>query len=121
MKPGPSLEKQLDSLSPRAAAFIEPMECHGVSKLLDGPQWVYELKRDGCRAIKLRKGASWREWPNARSGLNDAFAFFDGVDFVDGGDLKGFLCAARPQDFDAIDFCGPAKAEVQALVGAGSV
>ena len=59
-----------------------------------------------------------RERPLQASGLNDAFAFFDGVDLVDGGDLKGFLCAARPEDFDAIDCFGPAEAEVQALVGA---
>jgi hypothetical protein len=100
------------------------MECLGVY----GPQWVYEPKLDGCHAIKFRKGTrllvkSHNEMRRVgesgqmhASGLNDAFAFFDGVDFVDGRDLKGFLCAARPQDFDAIDLCGPAKAEVQALV-----
>jgi len=36
MKPSPSLEKQLDSLPPRAASFIEPMECVAVSKVHDG-------------------------------------------------------------------------------------
>jgi len=50
MKPSPSLKKQLDSLTPRAASFIEPMECLTVAKLHDGPQWVYELKLDGYRA-----------------------------------------------------------------------
>jgi hypothetical protein len=43
MKPSPSLEKQLDSLPPRAASFIEPMEYLAVPKLHDGPQWVYEI------------------------------------------------------------------------------
>jgi DNA ligase D-like protein (predicted ligase) len=52
MKPSPSLEKQL--VSPRAASFIEPMECLAVPKLHDGPQWVYEIKLDGYRALGIR-------------------------------------------------------------------
>jgi len=54
MKPSPLLEKQLDSLLPRAASFIEPMECLAVPKLRDGPQWVYEIKLDGYRALGIR-------------------------------------------------------------------
>jgi len=34
-------KKKLDSLPAREAAFIEPMECLAVTKLPDGPQWVY--------------------------------------------------------------------------------
>jgi ATP-dependent DNA ligase len=54
MKPSPSLEKQLDSLPPRAASFIEPMECVAVSKVHDGPQWIYEIKLDGYRALGIK-------------------------------------------------------------------
>ena len=54
MKPSPSLEKQLDSLPPRAASFIEPMECVAVSKVHDGPQWIYEIKLDGYRALRIK-------------------------------------------------------------------
>src|SRR5690348_14117006 len=54
MKPSTLLEKQLDSLLPRAASFIEPMECLAVPKLRDGPQWVYEIKLDGYRALGIR-------------------------------------------------------------------
>ena len=54
MKPSPSLKKQLDSLTPRAASFIDPMECLAVPKLRDGPQWVYELKLDGYRALGIK-------------------------------------------------------------------
>src|SRR5439155_13942902 len=54
MKPSPSLEKQLDSLPPRAASFIEPMECVAVSKVHDGPQWIYEIKLDGYRAVGIK-------------------------------------------------------------------
>jgi DNA ligase D-like protein (predicted ligase) len=37
----------------RAAAFIEPMECLAVPKLPDGPEWVYEIKLDGYRALAI--------------------------------------------------------------------
>jgi ATP-dependent DNA ligase len=35
-------------------AFIEPIECLAVTKLLDGPQWLYELKLDGYRAEAVK-------------------------------------------------------------------
>ena len=54
MKPSPSLEKQLDSLPPRAASFIEPMECLVVPKLHDGSQWIFEIKLDGYRALGIK-------------------------------------------------------------------
>jgi DNA ligase D-like protein (predicted ligase) len=38
------------------AVFIEPMECLPVSKLPEGPQWVYEIKLDGYRAIAVKAG-----------------------------------------------------------------
>ena len=40
----------------RKAEFIEPMECTSVPKLLDGPQWVYEIKLDGYRAVAVKSG-----------------------------------------------------------------
>jgi ATP-dependent DNA ligase len=44
---------RIDSLPTRKAVFIEPMECALVSKLADGPQWVYEIKLDGYRAVAV--------------------------------------------------------------------
>jgi bifunctional non-homologous end joining protein LigD len=41
-------------LPKRKADFIEPMECAPVTKLLDGPGWVYEIKLDGYRAIAVK-------------------------------------------------------------------
>jgi len=35
------------------ASFIEPMECLPVPKIPEGPQWVYEVKLDGYRAIAV--------------------------------------------------------------------
>jgi DNA ligase D-like protein (predicted ligase) len=40
-------------MPPREAAFIEPMECLAVPKLPDGPDWVYEIKLDGYRALAI--------------------------------------------------------------------
>jgi DNA ligase D-like protein (predicted ligase) len=43
----------IDSLPQREAAFIEPMECLAVTKLPEGPEWVYEIKLDGYRAVAI--------------------------------------------------------------------
>src|ERR1700676_2511372 len=44
------------SFPKRKAEFIEPMECAPVTKLLDGPEWFYEIKLDGYRAIAVKSG-----------------------------------------------------------------
>jgi ATP-dependent DNA ligase len=50
--------QSLESLPQREATFIEPMECLAVSKLPEGPEWVYEIKLDGYRAVAINsKGA----------------------------------------------------------------
>jgi DNA ligase D-like protein (predicted ligase) len=46
--------KRLESLPKRKAEFIEPMECALVPKLPEGPDWTYEVKLDGYRAIGVR-------------------------------------------------------------------
>ena len=43
--------RSLRSLPSREAGFVEPMECLAVGKLPDGPEWVYEIKLDGYRAL----------------------------------------------------------------------
>jgi ATP-dependent DNA ligase len=47
-------EARLRSLPKRNAAFVEPMECLAVSKLPDGPHWLYEIKLDGYRALAVQ-------------------------------------------------------------------
>jgi ATP-dependent DNA ligase len=42
---------RLTTLPKREADLIEPMDCSPVTKLIDGPGWVYEIKLDGYRAI----------------------------------------------------------------------
>jgi hypothetical protein len=45
---------RLQSLPKHKADFIEPMECALVPKLPEGPQWTYEVKLDGYRAIGVK-------------------------------------------------------------------
>src|SRR5215469_9174073 len=46
--------RKLAALPKRNAEFIEPMDCAPVTKLADGPGWVYEIKLDGYRAIAVK-------------------------------------------------------------------
>ena len=39
-------------------AFVEPMAAQIVRQLPEGPQWMYELKFDGYRALVLKSGSS---------------------------------------------------------------
>jgi bifunctional non-homologous end joining protein LigD len=48
------IDARLSSLPKRTAAFIEPMDCAHVTKLVDGPGWLYEIKLDGYRAVAVR-------------------------------------------------------------------
>jgi DNA ligase D-like protein (predicted ligase) len=40
-----------NSLQKKDASFVPPMECLSVTKIPEGPLWVYEVKLDGYRAI----------------------------------------------------------------------
>jgi len=53
----PKTGAKLASLPKRKSNVIEPMDCAPVSKLADGPGWVYEIKLDGYRAIAVKSDA----------------------------------------------------------------
>jgi DNA ligase D-like protein (predicted ligase) len=42
------------------AHFVEPMQCLAVAKLPEGPDWEYELKFDGYRALGIRSAGRVR-------------------------------------------------------------
>ncbi|WP_447985710.1 non-homologous end-joining DNA ligase [Nitrospira sp. Nam74] len=44
----------IENLPPATMAFIEPMLAHPVSTLPQGPQWQYEIKLDGYRALAFK-------------------------------------------------------------------
>ncbi len=50
----PKLATRLEIIPRRKAGFIEPMECALVSTLPVGPDWTYEVKFDGYRAIGVK-------------------------------------------------------------------
>jgi bifunctional non-homologous end joining protein LigD len=48
-------------VSPHAKArFLEPMLCLAVSEIPTGPEWSYEVKLDGYRALGLKTGGRVR-------------------------------------------------------------
>jgi ATP-dependent DNA ligase len=43
--------------SRQPARFVEPMQCLAVAKLPEGPDWEYEIKFDGYRALGIKAPA----------------------------------------------------------------
>ena len=39
----------------QAAGFVEPMQCLPVAKLPEAPDWEYEIKFDGYRALGIKR------------------------------------------------------------------
>jgi bifunctional non-homologous end joining protein LigD len=44
----------------QSAAFVEPMQCLPVAKLPEGPDWEYEIKFDGYRALGIKRAGEVR-------------------------------------------------------------
>jgi bifunctional non-homologous end joining protein LigD len=64
-----------DSLTPRRAAFIKPMECLPVSKLPEGDGWVYEVKLDGYRAVAVKADLDLTLYSRHQKVLNRQFPY----------------------------------------------
>src|SRR5438094_9788989 len=67
--------ERLGSLPKGKAEFIEPMECAPVKKLLDGSQWVYEIKLDGYRAIAVKSGRTINLYSRRRKSFNHQYPY----------------------------------------------
>ena len=55
------------------ATFIEPMECLAVPNLIDGPQWVYEIKLDGYRAVAAKSDRDVRLFSRNNKSFNHQY------------------------------------------------
>jgi len=93
----------LSSLPKRKAEFIEPMECEPVSTLLEGSQWVYEIKLDGYRAIAVKFDDKVRLLSRRQKSFNQQYPYIVEAlaDLPDGTVIDGEIVAlddsARPQ------------------------
>jgi hypothetical protein len=59
------IRKRLNSLPKTQASFVEPMECLSVSKLPEGPEWIWEPLCGGPHKILWRPalcGPGMRFW-----------------------------------------------------------
>src|SRR5215831_9260693 len=61
---------------------LEPMLCQGAERLPEGPEWRYELKLDGFRAIGRKAGRTAQLW--SRNQKNFARRFPTVVKALDG-------------------------------------
>jgi DNA ligase D-like protein (predicted ligase) len=68
------IERKLNSLPVGSAAFKEPMECLAVPKLPDGPQWVFEIKLDGYRAIAVKSAGKLNLFSRRRNSFNKQYS-----------------------------------------------
>src|SRR5215469_2416804 len=62
--------KKLHSLPLREAAFIEVMECLAVPKIPDSPDWIYEVKLDGYRALAVSTHGTLNLYSRRRNSFN---------------------------------------------------
>jgi len=59
----------------RTLPFVETMDCLGVTKLPEGPQWTYKIKLDGYRVEALRSAKTTILYSRRRNILNEKFPY----------------------------------------------
>jgi len=69
-----NLERTLNTLPLCPATFKEPMECLAVPKLPDGPNWLFEIKLDGYRAIAVKSSGKLNLFSRRRNSFNTQYS-----------------------------------------------
>src|SRR5713226_3434411 len=89
------LRTRLDSSPRKEASFIEPMECLSVSNLPEGPNWLWEVKLDGYRALAVKSLAGLALFSRRRKSFNRQFPHIveSLEDLPEGTDVDGELVA----------------------------
>jgi bifunctional non-homologous end joining protein LigD len=87
--------RRLNSLPLASATFKEPMECLAVSKLPDGPEWLFEIKLDGYRAIAAKSAGKLNLFSRRRNSFNIQYSLvFDALaDLADNTVIDGEVVA----------------------------
>ena len=112
---------KLTSLPQKDATFVEPMECLSVSKLPDGPQWLWEIKLDGYRAVAVKSRDVVTLFSRTRKSFNRQFPYIAEAlaDLPSGTVLDGELVAisesGRP-DFNLLQNSRSAAGRIQFYV-----
>jgi DNA ligase D-like protein (predicted ligase) len=89
------LDRRLNSLPFGSATFKEPMECLAVPKLPDGPNWLFEIKLDGYRAIAVKSSRNLNLFSRRRNSFNRQYSLvFDALaDLPDNTVIDGEVVA----------------------------
>jgi ATP-dependent DNA ligase len=83
------------------------MDCLAVAKLPEGPQWLWEIKLDGYRALAVKSGSDVTVFSRNRKLLNKQFPYIAEAlaDLPEGtvvdGELVGLDDSGRP-DFNLL-------------------
>jgi DNA ligase D-like protein (predicted ligase) len=64
---------RLIGLPKRQAEFVEPMECLPVTTLPDGPEWSFEIKLDGYRALAVKAEGKVRLYSRRKKSFNSQY------------------------------------------------
>ena len=110
-----------ESLPKRKVEFIEPMECALVSKLPEGPQWTYEAKLDGYRALGVRTSRETVLYSRNGKNFNKRYQYIvEGLadlpaDTVVDGEVVALDDSGRP-DFHALQHFQASASRIQYFV-----